>query len=80
MARWEYKTIKFKAEGWFIGGKINAGTLESALNQMAADGWRLVTIVTSSVGRGTTEDIVAVMERERTAEPGAAADRAGGSG
>jgi hypothetical protein len=80
MARWEYKTIKFKAEGWFIGGKINAGTLESALNQMAADGWRLVTIVTSSVGRGTTEDIVAVMERERPAEARGAPDAGRESG
>jgi Domain of unknown function (DUF4177) len=77
MGRWEYKAIKFKAEGWFIGGKVNAGVLESALNRMADDGWRLVTIVTSSVGRGTTEDTVAVMERERPAELGAAADRAG---
>jgi len=65
MARWEYKTLKLKAEGWFIGGKINAGILEAALIKLAADGWRLVTIVTSTIGRGTTEDIVAVLEREK---------------
>jgi hypothetical protein len=67
MARWEYKTLKFQAEGWFVGGIINTEALENALNDFAADGWRLVTIVTSHGGQGTTRDIVAVLERERRA-------------
>jgi hypothetical protein len=73
MARWEYKTIKFAAEGWLLGGKVDDKSLEEALNRLASQDWRLVTIVTSSQGHGQTRDIVAVLERGRT-EPGAAAD------
>ncbi len=75
MARWEYKTVKFAAEGWFLGGKVDDKGLEEALNRLGSQGWRLVTIVTSSQGHGQTRDIVAVLERER-AEPGAAGDPA----
>jgi hypothetical protein len=75
MARWEYKTVKFAAEGWFLGGKVDDKSLEDALNRLASQGWRLVTIITSSQGHGQTRDIVAVLERVR-AEPGAGPDPA----
>jgi hypothetical protein len=75
MARWEYKTVKFAAEGWFLGGKVDDKSLEDALNRLASQGWSLITIITSSQGHGQTRDIVAVLKRVR-AVPGAAPDPA----
>jgi hypothetical protein len=65
--RWEYKAFKFKAEGFWQGGKIDHGKLENTLNLLGHDGWELVSI-TAAQARGWTEDIVAVLKRPRPAE------------
>ncbi|MEZ6143467.1 MAG: DUF4177 domain-containing protein [Zavarzinella sp.] len=69
MRRWEYKTIKFEAEGFWQGGKIDATRLEAALTQLGAVGWELVTIVTATAGQGWTKDIVAVLKRSPEVTP-----------
>jgi hypothetical protein len=63
MTRWQYQTAKFEAEGFWLGGKIDAPRLQSTLDQLGAVGWELVTIVTASGGQGWTKDIVAVLKR-----------------
>ncbi|MBD2122199.1 DUF4177 domain-containing protein [Trichocoleus sp. FACHB-262] len=45
MGEWEYKTIKFFAQGTFGAGKINEIELEDVLNEAGARGWELVTIL-----------------------------------
>lgn len=62
MLRWEYKTLKFRAEGW-VGGVIDAAWLETNLNELGAEGWELVSVVTATAGQGWTKDIVTVLKR-----------------
>ncbi|HEY9896299.1 MAG TPA: DUF4177 domain-containing protein [Candidatus Sericytochromatia bacterium] len=42
MCAWEYKTIKFFAQGTFDAGKIDERELEVVLNEAGARGWELV--------------------------------------
>ncbi len=65
MYEWEYKTIKFFAQGWSAsGGKINHIELEEILNELGARGWELVTIVPGAGRDGELWDYVAVFKRE----------------
>jgi hypothetical protein len=63
MTRWEYKTIKFVAGGWWAGGKIDERSLELKLNQLGRDGWELVSVVVASKQTGASRDIVAIFKR-----------------
>ena len=63
MTRWQYKAFKFKAEGFFFGGKIDHAKLENTLNLLGHDGWELVSIVTVNANQGITEDIAVVLKR-----------------
>lgn len=60
MPRWQYKIVRARVK--FFTGRIDTDALELALNQMADDGWRLVTFVTAE-WYGYTDDLVAVIER-----------------
>lgn len=42
MARWEYRTLKIDATG-FWGGKVDERELDRALNEAGNQGWELVT-------------------------------------
>lgn len=64
MYRWEYRTIKFFAQGTFDAGKINDVELESVLNEFGARGWELVTILPGTRMEGELWDFVAVLKRE----------------
>ena len=68
MTRWQYKTFKFKPEGFFQGGKIDHGKLENTLNLLGHDGWELVSIM-SAMSSGWTGDIVAVFNRPAAQAP-----------
>jgi hypothetical protein len=62
MKRFEYKTLYSKAMG-INGGKINQKTLEKELNQLGAEGWELVSTVSSNQGTGYTKDIISILKR-----------------
>jgi Domain of unknown function (DUF4177) len=66
MYHWEYRTIKFFAQGAFSksGGKINDVELENTLNEFGANGWELVTIIAGTTTNGELSDFVAVLKRE----------------
>jgi hypothetical protein len=51
MNQWEYKTIKFKTDG-FLGGKINEEQFEEELNRFGYDGWELVSCFDRSMSQG----------------------------
>jgi hypothetical protein len=62
--RFEYKTVKVETGG-LMGGKLDAGKLDGMLNDLGRDGWELVTAFDTSMGAGTTRDIVAIFKRQR---------------
>jgi hypothetical protein len=66
MYQWEYRTIKFFAQGLFSrnGGQIDDVELENTLNEFGANGWELVTIVAGTKANGELSDFVAVLKRE----------------
>jgi Domain of unknown function (DUF4177) len=66
MYRWEYRTIKFFAQGTFskTGGKIDNLELENILNEFGGNGWELVTILAGTKANGELSDFVAVLKRE----------------
>lgn len=63
MRRWEYKTFKFEASGFWIGGRIDADQMEHTLTNLGAEGWELVTVVAATAGQGYTKDMVAILKR-----------------
>jgi hypothetical protein len=64
MCAWEYKTIKFFAQGTFDAGKIDERELEAVLNEAGARGWELVSILPGTGADGELWDFVAVLKRE----------------
>lgn len=64
MYQWEYKTIKFFAQGSFNAGRIDDVELEDVLNELGARGWELVTILPGTRASGELWDFVAVLKRE----------------
>lgn len=64
MYQWEYRTIKFYAQGSVQAGRINDVELESTLNEFGARGWELVTILPGTRDNGELWDFVAVLKRE----------------
>jgi hypothetical protein len=63
MYQWEYKTVKFFAQGAFNAGRINEIKLEDTLNDLGARGWELVTILPGVRANGELSDFVAVLKR-----------------
>ncbi len=64
MYQWEYRTVKFFAQGSLDAGRINEVELENILNELGARGWELVTILSGTRANGELFDFVAVLKRE----------------
>lgn len=64
MIQWEYKTIKFKTGG-FLGGKVDEIEFEEELNQYGEEGWELVSCFDTSMGQGTSRDVIVVFKRPK---------------
>ena len=65
MIRWEYKTVKVQAKGWFVGGILDESEFSSLLNSLGSDGWELVTTFDTNSGYGASREIVAVLKRQK---------------
>lgn len=63
MTKWQYKTIKFEAQG-FTGGKIDEGNLNSILNDLGTQGWELVVGLDTNFSGGQTRDVVMTFKRQ----------------
>ena len=63
--RFEYKVETIRSS--LVGDKMDAGSVEERLNEMARQGWQLKslteTTVKGRVGPGGTEGLMAVFER-----------------
>ena len=62
--KWEYKTIKLGASGFF-GGKVNEGELDTEMNQLGEQGWELVNAFDTNQTHGATRYVVAVFKRAK---------------
>lgn len=62
--KWEHKTIKIKATGAWVGGKVDEGTLDRMMNELGADGWELVSAVSANEGFGNKRDLLAIFKRQ----------------
>src|SRR5690242_6617935 len=74
-SRWEYKTVKIPAKGWFLGGRLDEVKLDRLLNDLGAEGWELVSILATTQVYGASRDIAAVFKRPTEAEPRGTGDR-----
>jgi hypothetical protein len=63
--RWEYKTAKVEAKGWFAGGKLDALEFDQVLNEMGDQGWELVSVLSVTQTHGSSREIAAVFKRPK---------------
>jgi hypothetical protein len=59
---WEYYTYTVDVSGWFVSGDVNAGKLTESLNSIGAEGWELVSAL-STVNGGDSNNLVFVFKR-----------------
>ncbi|RAU95743.1 DUF4177 domain-containing protein [Paenibacillus sp. YN15] len=64
METWEYKTLKVETKGFF-GGKVDLPELEEELNGLGRLGWELVNTFDTSMGQGTSREVVCIFKRRR---------------
>ena len=63
---WEYKTFKLRlTEKFWTWDRVNVSYIDSKLNDIATDGWELVTYTEISGSHGTIV-IIATFKRPKT--------------
>lgn len=63
--KWEYKTIKLAATGFWIGGKIDEAKLDHMMNDLGSQGWELVSAFDTNEAYGNTRDVVVIFKRSK---------------
>jgi Domain of unknown function (DUF4177) len=63
MKKFEYKTLKTKEEGFWVG-TVNTEHLEVYLNKLGLVGWELVSVIETNKHHGTTNEIILLFKRE----------------
>lgn len=61
---WEYKTVKLKLRG-VLGGKFGEDEINEMLNQNGAEGWELVSTLTTALYQGRTQNAALIFKRPR---------------
>lgn len=49
----------------FRGGKIDEGWLRTELNRFGEEGWELVSVFSSAIGNGATNEVAVVFKRPK---------------
>ena len=65
MAFWEYKTLTIKAEGWFVGGRVDTNKLNQEINELGSLGWELVSGFDINQAGGASREIVIIFKRSK---------------
>jgi hypothetical protein len=61
--RWEYKTVKLAATGFWLGGNLDEVRFTAMLNELGRGGWELVSAFDTNQSHGSTRDVVAIFKR-----------------
>ncbi|NMB08180.1 MAG: DUF4177 domain-containing protein [Tissierellia bacterium] len=64
MEKWEYTSFKVETKG-FAGGILEIENYNSKLNELGAQGWELVSCISTNAGYGTTREIISVFKRRK---------------
>ena len=64
MEKWEYQSIKLAATGWFPGGEVDEGELDSNMNALGRDGWELVSAFDTNTAQGQSLDVIVIFKRK----------------
>ena len=62
---WEYKTIKYKTTGFWVGGDIEENELNNEINYLGSQGWELIIGFDTSNASGQSRYIVLIFKRAR---------------
>jgi hypothetical protein len=62
--KWEYRALKIEPKG-LLGGIVDAGEFERALNELGNQGWELVTAFDTNLSHGASREVIAVLKRPR---------------
>lgn len=60
--KWEYRTVKLEAEGWF-DRQVNFELLDSKLNGIGEEGWELVSVIYVINSGSFTNCVIAFLKR-----------------
>lgn len=63
--KWEYKTIKLAATGFWTGGKIDEAKLDAMMNDLGCAGWELAAAFDTNEASGNTRDVVVLFKRPK---------------
>ncbi len=61
--KWEYMTVMFETEGWFLGGKLDGQKFTERLNTLGRENWELISVFDTNMWEGQTRNVVAVLKR-----------------
>jgi hypothetical protein len=62
--KWECKTIKLAATGFWLGGKIDEVKLDHMMNDLGSQRWELVSAFDTNEASGNTRDVVVIFKRQ----------------
>jgi hypothetical protein len=62
--KWDYKIIKISLGG-ILGGKIDEAELAAQLEEAGGDGWELMSVLTTALYQGRTQDAALIFKRPR---------------
>ena len=63
MEKFEYKTLFAETTGFF-GGEADRNKFQSELNELGAQGWELVSTVTTASSGGMTRLLISLFKRK----------------
>jgi hypothetical protein len=64
LRKWDYKTIKVSLGG-ILGGKIDEVELSEQLEKAGNEGWELISVLTTALYQGRTQDAALIFKRPR---------------
>ena len=63
--KWEYRTIKLAATGFWMGGKIDEAKLDQMMTDLGTQGWELASAFDTNEAYGSTRDVVVIFKRPK---------------
>ncbi len=64
METFEYKVVTYDTKG-FWGGNVEVSKIETQLNELGNDGWKMVSCTSTNQSYGASKSIVCIFIREK---------------